>query len=181
MKKIIAFYAIVCLFLSCANPEEKKTEATTEPATTTTAAAAPVDLPYKATYSSNFTQDVPDAVLKATMDSYVFWTSGDMDKLASLMGDSVTVEMADGLSKSFTNAELKAFWKTHRDSISNVSIEMEAWTKMHSDKGDDIIATWYLEKDTYKTGKVDSAYYHDINLFKNGKMVYYSTFKKPKK
>lgn len=178
MKKILVLSALALTLFSCSSQEEKKTEAVAEPAPTP---AAAIDLPYKAAYSSNFTQDVPDAVLKATMDSYVHWTSGDMDKLASLMGDSVTVEMADGLTKSFTNAELKAFWKTHRDSITNVSIEMEAWNKMHSDKGDDIIATWYLEKDTYKNGAVDSAYYHDINLFKNGKMVYYSTFKKPKK
>jgi hypothetical protein len=42
------------------------------------------------------------------------------------------------------------------------------------------VATWYIERDKYKNGKVDSAYYHDINVLKNGKIVVYSAYRKPK-
>ena len=37
------------------------------------------------------------------------------------------------------------------------------------------------ENDTYKTRKVDSASYHDINLMKNGKIVWFSQYKRPMK
>ena len=43
------------------------------------------------------------------------------------------------------------------------------------------LLTWYKEIDTYKTGKVDSAYYHDINGIKDGKINYYDQYKRPAK
>ena len=182
MKKFMAISLMVCSFISCNSSTEPKTEGT-EPATATTPAVTntAIDLPFKASYSSNFTTDVSDADLKTVLDSYVHWRSGDIDKLAGVMGDTATIELADGTIKVFSNSDLKAYWKLHRDSIASVDINMEAWQKLHSDKGDDIVLTWYIEKDTYKTGKVDSAYYHDINIIKNGKITLYSTYKKPKK
>ncbi len=59
---------------------------------------------------------------------------------------------------------------------------MSAWHKMYStDKKEALIVTWYDETDTYKNGKVDSAAYHDINGLKDGEIVYYGQFKRPKK
>jgi hypothetical protein len=59
---------------------------------------------------------------------------------------------------------------------------MEAWQKMYEPtKKETAIVTWYKETDTYKTGKVDSAYYHDINAVKNGKITFYSQYKRPAK
>ncbi|MBK9570608.1 MAG: hypothetical protein IPO53_12315 [Chitinophagaceae bacterium] len=73
-------------------------------------------------------------------------------------------------------------WGTNRDSLSSVKIDMESWNKMYAtDKKEGYIVTWYKEYDTYKTGKVDSASYHDINLLKNGKIVWYSQYKRPMK
>ena len=71
---------------------------------------------------------------------------------------------------------------TYRDSLSSVTIDMQGWQKMYAtDKKDGYIVTWYDETDTYKTGKVDSASYHDINQVKDGKIVWYSQYKRPKK
>lgn len=171
---------IILISLGCSNDAEKKTEEKpAEAAAAPTPSTAP-DLPFKASYSSNFTQEVSDADLKTVMDSYVHWRSGDIDKLVTLMGDTSTIEGADGVIRVLSNNDLKSFWKLHRDSIASVDIEMEAWQKMHSDKGDDIVVTWYIERDKYKNGKVDSAYYHDINVLKNGKIVVYSAYRKPK-
>ncbi len=70
-------------------------------------------------------------------------------------------------------------WKTYRDSLSSVSIEMEAWQKMYAtDQKQGHVVTWYKEIDTYKTGKVDSGYYHDINRVKDGKITYLEQYKR---
>jgi ketosteroid isomerase-like protein len=180
MKKIFSLFVIILISFGCSNDAEKKTEEKPADAVVAAAPSVAVDLPFKATYSSNFTQEVSDADLKTVMDSYVHWRSGDIDKLVALMGDTSTIEGADGMIRKLSNSDLKAYWKLHRDSIASIDIEMEAWQKMHSDKGDDIVVTWYIERDKYKTGKVDSAYYHDINIVKNGKIVMYSTYRKPK-
>jgi hypothetical protein len=57
--------------------------------------------------------------------------------------------------------------------LSSVKIEVAAWDNLHSiDKNQDWVGVWHKETDTYKTGKVDSAFYHDDNLIKNRKIVY---------
>ncbi len=70
------------------------------------------------------------------------------------------------------NDGLMKIWTTSRDSLSSVKIIMDGWRKMHAvNKNEDWVSTWYTEVDTYKTGKVDSSYYQDNNLVKNGKIV----------
>ena len=179
MKKIIAIIIVAGILFACNSGTEKTTEEKPTEGSATTETKNEIVLPFKAEYSSSFTQDVSDKDLKTVLDSYVYWRDGDMDKLASLMADSAMVEMADGNKKIWANADLKKMWTMHRDSMSKVDITMQAWTKLKSDKGHDFVATWYKETDTYKTGKVDSAYYQDINQIKDGKIVHYATFKKP--
>jgi hypothetical protein len=105
-----------------------------------------------------------------------------MSGLANAMGDTVTLEMSSGDHKRLSRADLTKMWTTSRDSLSSVKIDMGAWNKMYStDKKDGFIVTWYDETDTYKTGKVDSASYHDVNLVRDGKIVFYSQYKRPKK
>ena len=51
---------------------------------------------------------------------------------------------------------------------------------MRSEKQkDSIVVVWYKQIDTYKSGRVDSAHYHDINMVKGGKIVWYSQYKRP--
>lgn len=60
-----------------------------------------------------------------------------------------------------------------RDSLSKVDLKIDGWLPLHfNDKYDDWVSVWYTEIDSYKTGKVDSAYYQDDDLLKNGKIVY---------
>jgi hypothetical protein len=73
-------------------------------------------------------------------------------------------------------------WGTYRDSLSSVAIDMQAWQKMYEPgKKEAYVVTWYKETDTYKTGKVDSGYYHDINKLENGKIVSFEQYKRPAK
>jgi ketosteroid isomerase-like protein len=179
MKKILLCFCVATFLLSC-NSGEQKTAATTSTADSTTKNT--VDLPYTASYSSSWSTDVSDADLKMVMMTYKDWADNNMSGLGSAMADTVTLDMSSGDHKKLTKADLTKLWTTFRDSLSSVKIDMAGWNKMYStDKKDGYIVTWYDETDTYKTGKVDSASYHDINQVKDGKIVWFSQYKRPKK
>lgn len=166
--------------MSCGNDAGEKESSAAD--TTNVASTAPADLPYKASYSSNFSTDVSDADLKMVMMSYQDWASGNMSGLSNAMADTVIVDMTSGERLTASNADLMKRWGTYRDSLSSVTIDMQAWQKMYAaDKKEAHVVTWYKEIDTYKSGKVDSAYYHDINRVENGKITWYSQYKRPAK
>ena len=179
MKKILLCFCFATFLLSC-NSGEEKTAATTSTADSTTKST--VDLPYTASYSSSWSTDVSDADLKMVLMTYKDWADNNMSGLGNAMADTVTLDMSSGDHKKLSKADLTKMWTTYRDSLSSVKIDMAGWHKMYStDKKDGFIVTWYDETDTYKTGKVDSASYHDINQVKDGKIVWYSQYKRPKK
>lgn len=178
MRKYFFAFSFVLFLLACNNEGEKKEAATTE----TPSVKPAVDLPYTASYSSSWTQDVSDADLKMVLQSYKDWETGNMPGLAASYGDTLEVDMANGEHHKTPSGEMMKIYTAIRDSLSSVKIDMGAWNKMHStDKKSDVIVTWYDEWDTYKTGKVDSASYHDVNVVVKGKIVYYATYKRPKK
>jgi ketosteroid isomerase-like protein len=174
MKKILSCFLCGTILLACNNEKDK-------PATTEAAKPA-VDLPYAATYSSSWSQDVSDADLKTVLMTYKDWSDGNIKGLSGAMGDTVVIDMSNGDHLTKSNADLMKMWTTFRDSLSSVKIDMAGWQKMYStDKKDSYIVTWYDETDTYKDGRVDSASYHDINQIKNGKISWYAQYKRPKK
>jgi len=180
MKTFLLCFTLGAFIVSCNSKVESAS------ATDSTAVAssntAPADLPYTASYSSSWTQDVSDADLKTVLLSYKNWADGNISELSKQMGDTVEVDMSNGNHLKKSNADLMKFWTTSRDSMSSVKIDMSAWNKMYStDKKTAFVVTWYDETDTYKSGKVDSASYQDINMMKDGKIVYYSQYKRPKK
>ena len=176
MKKILFSFVCATILLSCNNDKDK-------PATAAKSDAKPaVDLPYTPSYSSTWTTDVSDADLKTVLMTYKDWSDGNISGLSGAMGDTVVVEMSSGDRLTKSNADLMKIWSTYRDSLNSVVIDMQGWNKMYEpSKKEGYVVTWYKETDTYKTGKVDSAYYHDINQLKNGKIVWYSQYKRPAK
>ena len=171
MKKYIAVILIsAAFFAACDNKDNTtKTSKTTKDS---------IKLPYEASYATEFTNDVSDSTLLMALNTYKYWESGDLTGLRSTMGDSMEVAAADGFKFKGRTDSLMKFWTTARDSMSSVKITMDVWLKNHSVKDSmDYINVWYKEVDTYKTGKVDSAYYEDDNGFKNGKIVWYSSHK----
>ena len=178
MKTILSCFCFATFLLSCNGGEEKTATTTTADSTV----KSTVDLPYTASYSSSWSSDVSDADLKMVLTSYKDWADNNMSGLGSAMADTVTLDMSSGDHKKLSKADLIKMWSTYRDSLSSVKIDMAGWNKMYStDKNDGYIVTWYDETDTYKTGKVDSATYHDINQVKDGKIVWYSQYKRQKK
>ena len=180
MNKILLFTCLVLPFTSCNNAEQKTQGSSTN--TSAHPAKTPADLPYTASYSSNWSTDVSDADLKMVLSTYKDWERGNMKGLGAAMADTVMIDMPSGEHLTLSNAELMKRWTKSRDSLSSVAIDMQGWNKMYAtDKKDGYIVAWYKETDTYKTGKVDSAYYHDINQVKDGKIVWYSQYKRPAK
>ena len=171
MKKYFLIILVsAALFVACDN---KDTKTKTDKSTTSS-----IKLPYEASYSTDFTNDVPDSSLLLALNTYKYWEAGDMKGLRSTMGDSMYVNGADGMKFRGLTDSLIPIWTKARDSISSVKITMDVWLKSHSVKDSiDYINTWYKEIDTYKSGRVDSANYEDDNGFKNGKIIWYSSHK----
>ena len=178
MRKIFLCFGITAFLLSCNNDKEK-TAATT---TATEPAKPAMEMPYTASYSSSWSTEVSDADQKMVLMSYKDWENNNMTGLLATIADTLTIEMSSGDHKKMSRADLGKMWSTYRDSLSSVKIDMEGWQKMYAtDKKESFVVTWYSETDTYKNGKVDSASYHDINQVKDGKIVWYSQYKRPKK
>ncbi len=170
MKKIILILAITSLAVACSAPKQE----------TPAPEKSSVVLPYTATYSSQFSQDVSDNDLLTVLNSYKSWETGDMAGLRSAYADSLTLTAWHGRVYVGSTDSMFSNWAASRDSLSSVRIEMAAWIKLRStDKLNDFVNVWYKEVDTYKSGKVDSAEWHDINVVANGKIVLYNQYKRP--
>ena len=167
MKKyILSILVLTVLIVACNNKEETKTTAST------------IKLPYEAGYTTDFTNNVSDSSLLLVLNSYKYWETGDLKALRTTMGDSVSVNDASGFKFHGLSDSLMKTWTVSRDSLSSVVIKMDVWLKNHAVKDSmDYVNVWYKEIDTYKTGKVDSAYYEDDNGLKNGKIVWFSSHK----
>ena len=180
MKKIMIFFLAAASLTAC--NDTAKTAGRTDSTSMDNTAKSTVDLPFTALYTTNWSDNVSDVDLKTVMNTYKDWRDGNMSGLESALADSVDVDMSSGEHLKLSKADLIKMWRTYRDSLSSVKIDMATWHKMHAtDSSDSYIVTWYDETDTYKTGKVDSAAYHDINQVKDGKIIWYAQYKRPKK
>jgi ketosteroid isomerase-like protein len=181
MKKIMMMLLCGAFVTACNNDKDKKTE-TDKGDKKETISTTPADLPYTASFSSSFTTDVSDADLKLVLTSYKDWADGNMANVTKEYGDSMTWIRPSGEFYHLPNADIMKMWTTYRDSLSSIKIDMQAWQKMYAtDKKEAYVVTWYKEIDTYKGGKADSGYYHDINQVKNGKIIQLEQYKRTAK
>jgi ketosteroid isomerase-like protein len=173
MKSMITSMVIGVAFAAC-TPAEQPAEKI---------AAMSIELPYVADYSSAVSLNVSDQGLQTVLNSYKAWEKGDYHALRVSLADSVDFNAWDGFEYSGKAEGLIERWTASRDSLSDVKIKMHAWTKSHFiDKNTDVITVWYTEIDTYKDGRIDSAYWSDINMIKDGKISWYSQYRQsPKK
>jgi hypothetical protein len=173
MKKYILLFVTTCGCVIACNPKSD-----TSTTTTSAASASTVTLPYKASYGTEFTNNVSDSDLLTVLNSYKDWEQGDMKALRTTMGDSMYADMSDGYHFKGLADSVMGIWGKYRDSLSSVKIDMGVWLKNHSVKDSaDYINVWYKEIDTFKSGKVDSANFEDDNGMKNGKIIWLSSHK----
>lgn len=179
MKTILLCFCFATFLLSC-NSGEEKTATTINTAGSTT--KSKFDLPYTASYSSSFNTDVSDADLKMVLMTYKNWADNNMSNVAKAFRDTVEWNRANGEHYRLPNADIVKIWSTFRDSLSSITIDMEGWQKMYAtDKKQGHVVTWYKAIVTYKSGKVDSGYYHDINRIKDGKITWLGQYKRAAK
>lgn len=174
--KMLSLFIAVLLF-ACNNEKSKTTDAAAPAGGEKTSS---VSLPYTPAYSSSWSTDVSDEDLNMVLNSYKDWEAGNLDALVSKFADTLVMEAWDGKHHVMPNAGYKQMWQPFRDSLSKVEIKFDGWHKMYAtDKKEGYIVVWYKEIDTYKDGRVDSASWHDINQVKNGKISWYSQFRRP--
>lgn len=172
MKKyILSTFIIACCMVACNQKEESKA---------ITTATSTVALPYTASYTTDFNNNVSDSDLLTVLNSYKYWEQGDMKALRTTMGDSMVADMSDGTVLKGLADSVLSVWSKYRDSLSSVKINVQVWLKNHSIKDStNWVNVWYIETDTFKNGKIDSAQYEDDNVIKNGKIAYLSSHKRP--
>ncbi|HMK03815.1 MAG TPA: hypothetical protein VK489_06470 [Ferruginibacter sp.] len=170
MKKIIfSFYCLAMMLMACNNNSETKTS---------TSSGSTIKMPYEPGYSADFNNNVSDSLVLLVLNSYKHWEAADMKALRSTMGDSMVVDGSDGFKFSGLADSLMPRWQGSRDSMSSVVITMDAWVKSHSLKDSvDYVTVWYKEIDTYKSGRVDSANYADVNGLMKGKITWFSSYR----
>jgi ketosteroid isomerase-like protein len=167
MKKIPLLFLVPVFLISCTSSSSDSTAS----AAKDSVAAVVVNLPYTASYSSNFVPGKPADVL-TTLNNYKAWETADMAAFRATLADSSTLILPSGRVITGKSDSLVKGAKQFRDSLSKVELDVVAWTSIHSvDKNEDWVSVWYKETDTYKTGKVDSANYQDDNRLQDGKIV----------
>ena len=167
---LVVFLLVTLLYAACTG-----TTSTSDSGNTTGSAIA---LPYTANYSSSFSIG-SDSSVANVLNNYKAWENGDMEGLKNTLADSLAANFPNGLKFNGTRDSAMKMASMFRDSLSKVQIRMDAWIPLHvKDKNENWVSVWYTEIDTYKTGKVDSAYFQDDNMIdKNGKIVYTASHK----
>lgn len=178
MKKVLYLFAVIALFASC----KSGTSSDGAAAKTDSAAAKKDSLPmaYKASYSSSFTISDNAKNEQLVLQSYKDYQDNTLKNGSAYLGDTVTMDFSNGRRVMAPRDGMIKEWQKFRDSLNSVKLDILAVTNLHStDKNADWVGVWYKEIDTYKNGKVDSAFYQDDNNVKNGKLVYISSKRRP--
>ncbi|MEO6328703.1 MAG: hypothetical protein ABIO55_07220, partial [Ginsengibacter sp.] len=81
MKKFLLCFSLGAFLLACNNNADKTTTGDAGSPVTADTAKTAVDLPYTASYSSTWSNDVSDADLKMVLTTYKDWTEGNITGL----------------------------------------------------------------------------------------------------
>ncbi len=169
MKKLYYLFipmAIGMAFASCKS-DTKATAAKTDS----------VPLIYKATYSSSFAISDSAKDEANVLQSYKDWEDNKLTNAPAYFADTVAMDFPSGKKFKMRRDSMVVHFQKYRDSLSSSKITMVSIINLHStDKNENWVTVWYKQIDTYKTGKVDSAFYNDVNHIKNGKIDYVTSF-----
>jgi len=168
MKKCILLLAAPLLIMSCKN----------ESTSTDVKKDSTVTYPYQATYSSDWSISTNTKNTQTVLQSYKDWETDKLSNGNSYLADTMRIDSWTGDQMKLTKDSTLHLWQKYRDSLSSSKITVLAWINLHSnDKNQDWVSVWYTQTDTYKSGKIDSAFYQDDNRIKDGKINYVSTKK----
>jgi hypothetical protein len=172
MKKALILFLLTLFFAACKNNTPNTTATTNNDSATMPASP----FPYTAVYSSNFVPGKQSDVL-TVLNNYKAWESNDMKAMKATLGDTVMMYFTSGTHFTLQVDSAMSMASKFRDSLTHVALTIYVWTSHHSvDRNEDWVNVWYKEVDQYKTGKIDSAYYADNNMLKDGKIVMTSSY-----
>ena len=135
-------------------------------------------MPYTATYSASFVVSDKPKNAQSVLQSYKDWEDNKLSNAPANFADTVAMTYWDGIQFRLGRDSMVRYFQKFRDSLTSSKIEILAVTNLHSvDKNADWVNVWYKQTDTYKTGKVDSAFYQDYNNLVNGKIVWINSKK----
>jgi hypothetical protein len=135
-------------------------------------AKAPLDYPFKARYSITW-QPGNDSNALVVLNCLKKYVDGDVKGCASYFADTAEF-IADKVHFRGSRDDLGKLILSMRSASATVSKEFDSWMSVYyPDKDANWVTLWYTEKMTDQKGKVDSIYYTDDVLVKNGKILLY--------
>jgi hypothetical protein len=161
MKAVILLIAVCVMFTACKNQAQ-----------TATTKNDSLQYPFKAKYSINWQPgDEKNAVL--VLNCLKKYVAGDIKGSTSYFADTCEF-IADKFHFKGSRDSLTKIIADMRNASVTVSKNFDSWATMYyPDKKDTWVTLWYTEKTTDKKGKVDSIYFTDDVLVKNGKIIVY--------
>lgn len=128
--------------------------------------------PFTAKYSINWQPgDEKNALL--VLDCLKKYVAGDIKGCVAYFADTSEF-VADKFHFKGSRDSLETVIAAMRNASVTVSKEFDSWmTLYYPDKDATWVTLWYTEKMTDKKGKMDSIYYTDDVLMKNGKILVY--------
>jgi hypothetical protein len=173
MKKTILVLLTAGFMASCSN------NAPETPAADSTVVVAPaIVMPYKATYSSDFSMGNPE-LIKVVLDMYKAVEENRMEDLGKYYADSVIRYNFAQKQIMLTRDEMVKLATDFRAQFKEFSETPLAFTALHSnDRNEDWVLTWIKEKVVYNNGKVDSTTYQENWRFRDGKIYMVDSYAK---
>jgi hypothetical protein len=151
--------------------DENKMKLKAENGQQTAAAMSSTDLPYTASYSSNFA--IGNAAhSKIILDLWKDWDDNAFDR-HDYFADTATMILPDGeVLKG--KATITEGAKTVRGGLTSAKSTLDAWIPLRSvDRNEDWVAVWGHEEDVHSDGKTEKRELHEIwRINKDGKIDY---------
>jgi len=162
------FVSIFVVFLFGCNSNQDQSGAKSDSAV----AKEQLSYPFTPKYSINWRPgDEKNALL--VLDCLKKYVDGDIKGCVSYFADTAAF-IADKFYYRGSRDSLEGVIGSMRNASASVSKNFDSWmTLYYPDKDDTWVTLWYTEKMTDHQGKVDSIYYTDDVLVKNGKIVEY--------
>jgi len=166
--KEVRLLSIFGLFLFGCNSNSSQSEVKPD----STVAKEQLSYPFTPKYSINWRPgDEKNALL--VLNCLKRYVDGDIKGCVSYFADT-SAFIADKFYFRGGRDSLENIIGAMRNASASVSKNFDSWmTLYYPDKDDTWVTLWYTEKMTDKQGKVDSIYYTDDVLVKNGKIVEY--------
>ncbi|MEO6733033.1 MAG: hypothetical protein ABIN01_17545 [Ferruginibacter sp.] len=167
MQKLIAFFSLAVVAISCNN---KAAESSTETTGKADSASTKPALPYTASYSSSFEMGNDDFTGTILQGSWKDWENNTMDNMKSWVADTIVAFHSDNSVIRGADS-LQARWKRGRAEYTSVLDTIQAVMPVYSkDKKENWVLVWAKEINTKANGTKDTMYLQETwRINKDGK------------